>query len=484
KAAKTEITSYTSGDAKWYFYPVPVTAGQQYEFLDYYVSDISSYVTVQVNMSDGTNKYIDIAVAEPSETWHGLYGTFVAPQGAVSAAVFHMIKGVGYLIVDDYSLKEVVPDPDNIVYNGSLETQNYNGTKPDGWNTNRYGSNTAVFSYKSGYGINGSKGAKVEVTDYVSGDAKWYSPEINVSGGEEYLFSDYYMSSASSNTTIQFRMSDGTFSYIGLMNYVPSSKWKKAESSFIVPEGAAAMILFHTIKGNGYLITDNYSVKKLPSGKFSEGMVTFNFDDGFYSIYENALPILDAAGIKSSQYLVSGFFTDSFYVNPEETMNMFNAGHEIGSHTINHVRLTDLSEEEMRNEIFTSKAEIEAVGVPAVKTFVYPFGAFNDDVRQAVIDAGYIGARSVFAGYNTKNSDKFSLKDQHVESDVTVEQIKSYIDRAVADRTWLILELHATDYTGDKYSNTPETLQAVVDYLIQNNVKVVTTEEGIALMGQ
>jgi hypothetical protein len=53
---------------------------------------------------------------------------------------------------------------------------------------------------------------------------------------------------------------------------------------------------------------------------------------------------------------------------------------------------------------------------------------------------------------------------------------------AMATNTWLILEFHDTNYSGDQYSNTPETLQAVVNYIVANHIPVVTTPEGIAMM--
>src|SRR4029077_3046363 len=45
KAVKTEITSYTGGDAKWYFAPLNASGGQQYTYSDYFTSNVPSTVT-------------------------------------------------------------------------------------------------------------------------------------------------------------------------------------------------------------------------------------------------------------------------------------------------------------------------------------------------------------------------------------------------------------------------------------------------------
>jgi peptidoglycan/xylan/chitin deacetylase (PgdA/CDA1 family) len=157
-------------------------------------------------------------------------------------------------------------------------------------------------------------------------------------------------------------------------------------------------------------------------------------------------------------------------------------GHEIGSHTKNHAHLTQIPLSQAQTEIAGSKADLAAYGATPDSFFVYPYGDYKDAVRELVVNAGYIGARTVQTGYNTKNSDKFLLRDQHVEVNTTPEQIIGYIQTAMATNTWLILEFHDTNYTGDQYSNTPETLQAVVNYIVANHIPVVTTPEGIAMM--
>ena len=38
-----------------------------------------------------------------------------------------------------------------------------------------------------------------------------------------------------------------------------------------------------------------------------KGAVSFTFDDGWRSVYENAFPILEAAGVRATHYIVSGY---------------------------------------------------------------------------------------------------------------------------------------------------------------------------------
>jgi peptidoglycan/xylan/chitin deacetylase (PgdA/CDA1 family) len=55
--------------------------------------------------------------------------------------------------------------------------------------------------------------------------------------------------------------------------------------------------------------------------------------DGYQSKYENGLPILDAAGLKSTQYIITQKVGTGEYVTLDEVLQMYKNGHEIGAHT-------------------------------------------------------------------------------------------------------------------------------------------------------
>jgi hypothetical protein len=99
-----------------------------------------------------------------------------------------------------------------------------------------------------------------------------------------------------------------------------------------------------------------------------------------------------------------------------------------------------------------------------------------------VKDAGYIGARSVFQGFNTPSSNKFAILDQHIQSNTTVAQVRQWVDQALAEKKWLVIELHEQIVGGEQYSNNPAVLQGIVDYIVQTGIPVVTMSEGVKLM--
>ncbi len=104
KSGKVQMTAYTDGDAKWYFAPMPVTSGKEYEFTDFYKADTDNSVTLEYTLADGTVVYEDLGASGLAANWTPFTAHFTPPVGAVSVTVYHAIAGVGTLSVDVYSL--------------------------------------------------------------------------------------------------------------------------------------------------------------------------------------------------------------------------------------------------------------------------------------------------------------------------------------------------------------------------------------------
>jgi peptidoglycan/xylan/chitin deacetylase (PgdA/CDA1 family) len=80
-------------------------------------------------------------------------------------------------------------------------------------------------------------------------------------------------------------------------------------------------------------------------------------------------------------------------------------GWDIGSHTLTHARMTDLSAERTSVELLESKKAIaDAIGREP-DWFAYPYGAFDSGLREAVSRAGYRMAFATEGG----DGDPFSI---------------------------------------------------------------------------
>jgi peptidoglycan/xylan/chitin deacetylase (PgdA/CDA1 family) len=129
-----------------------------------------------------------------------------------------------------------------------------------------------------------------------------------------------------------------------------------------------------------------------------------------------------------------------------------------------------------------SLQDLLAIGATPVKTFAYPYGAFNSTVVQAVKNAGFTAAVDSNPGPNLTTDDHYTLRRFGNTNATTFDQVKAAIDDTVAQKTYLILLFHEVDNSGDPYSITPDLFQQIISYLQTNNVSVVTTSAALQMM--
>jgi RHS repeat-associated protein len=112
RSVKAEITSYTDGDAKWYFDPVSVTGNKAYVFKDYYRSNTISGVVMAYTLQDQSVTYEWIGDLNPNDNWTQANLSFTTPANAVSATAYHLISSVGYVSVDDAEVYQSIQSGD------------------------------------------------------------------------------------------------------------------------------------------------------------------------------------------------------------------------------------------------------------------------------------------------------------------------------------------------------------------------------------
>jgi peptidoglycan/xylan/chitin deacetylase (PgdA/CDA1 family) len=145
------------------------------------------------------------------------------------------------------------------------------------------------------------------------------------------------------------------------------------------------------------------------------------FDDGYRNVYDHALPVLCELGFTATSYCVAnqidgGNLWDrekgiafSPLMNVAEMLRWTQLGHEIGSHTLDHVPLGECSWEQALPQIVDSKTVLEGLlGVP-VTAFCYPYGSCAPEHRQLVRQAGYESATLVRRGRASASDDPFGL---------------------------------------------------------------------------
>jgi peptidoglycan/xylan/chitin deacetylase (PgdA/CDA1 family) len=143
--------------------------------------------------------------------------------------------------------------------------------------------------------------------------------------------------------------------------------------------------------------------------------VLVTFDDGYENFYTEAFPVLEEFKIKAGVFLVADTMGASNHWHDPATetpLPMLSAGQiremrasglvEFGSHTLTHRNLDKISLPEARKEIGESKKRLEDFLGAEVSCFAYPYGAgaYRQDLRDAVREAGYALDFGVKQGIN------------------------------------------------------------------------------------
>ena len=145
--------------------------------------------------------------------------------------------------------------------------------------------------------------------------------------------------------------------------------------------------------------------------------IVLTFDDGYRDVYQNAYPILQAAGYTATLYLIEKSLNEGGNLNDAIIEELSEAGWEFGNHSATHAYLPD--SKNLEEEVCASRSRlIEKYGLP-FDSFAYPNAAKDEKSIQAVIDCGYTSG----AGNGS-----FTIHGEERLFFLSRREIKSYFD--------------------------------------------------------
>ena len=124
--------------------------------------------------------------------------------------------------------------------------------------------------------------------------------------------------------------------------------------------------------------------------------VILNFDDGYKSQYTNAKSILDKYGYKATFYIICNYVGNgeegqdkaNARMNWEDITELHKEGYDIGSHSMDHKDLSQMSKKMVDFEVGQSKQCLLDHGINPI-SFAYPFNTAAEDATVIDIVAKY-----------------------------------------------------------------------------------------------
>jgi peptidoglycan/xylan/chitin deacetylase (PgdA/CDA1 family) len=156
-------------------------------------------------------------------------------------------------------------------------------------------------------------------------------------------------------------------------------------------------------------------------GKKTAGGIVLTFDDGCESDLTVAAPILRKANFGATFYITVGYLGRPGYMVARQVRELSDAGFEIGSHSMTHPYLSDLTEAQINREIVDSKLQLEEMIGRPVHHFSCPGGRWNPKVAEVARRAGYHSVTTSRIAANGSHTDPFELARIVVMRDVTLE---------------------------------------------------------------
>ena len=160
------------------------------------------------------------------------------------------------------------------------------------------------------------------------------------------------------------------------------------------------LLNFHGVGNTSRILDPGEFAYWLPADRFHEivrlasrpdlrGSIGFTFDDSNESDITTSAPILERYGFRMTCFVLVNRIGRPGSLGAQEIRRLHRAGHEIGSHGMDHQDWTRLDAAELRHEVERSKEILEQIiGAPVRKAGI-PFGSYNRRVLKALRRAGY-----------------------------------------------------------------------------------------------
>jgi peptidoglycan/xylan/chitin deacetylase (PgdA/CDA1 family) len=449
QSLQLDISGYASGDVTLTSPRVEVKPGETYLFKTFATSNTDFTLLARQHHTDGstTLEQLRNPLERPGNTPFTVSDAFDSGN-TISAVeyVFRLaskgtlrLEGAYLEAADDVRLPPAPATAPNLIPNASLAGDQ--PAAPDSWSP--YASGVSTVESGRGGDRNGSF-LWNRVTNYQSGEAKWQYEPVPVTTDQYFEFSASYQSEREVDVVAEFELAGGGRVFQNLVSVPPAGEWTTIREAFQVPVGAKTAMVSVVSHANGTTGVRDYSlidVTKPGPLRWTQPMVSITFDDGWQSVYDRALPLLNQQGFRSTQYVNASSIETPNFMTAAEVQQLHDAGHEIAAHSYRHVDLTSIGTDRLDEELRMSDEALAAAGF-GTDNLAPPYGRSDPQVDW------YAGkyfnlVRGTDDGLNTRQTlDAQDLKVFYVTDETTPDRLAQALAETSRVNGWLILVYH------------------------------------------
>ncbi|WP_164493555.1 polysaccharide deacetylase family protein [Tyzzerella sp. An114] len=164
---------------------------------------------------------------------------------------------------------------------------------------------------------------------------------------------------------------------------------------------------------------------------------------------DELLRILDENDVKTT-FFMCGYWVEDY---PEEVKKIAEAGHDLGNHSSTHPHMSQMSKEQIKNELMTAHEKVKELTGQDMFLFRPPFGEYDNKVIEAAEECGYYTIQW--------DVDSLDWKEYGVE-----HEISQVLNHKHLGNGSIILFHNDAKYT-------PEALDSIIKGLKENGYEIV-----------
>lgn len=212
-------------------------------------------------------------------------------------------------------------------------------------------------------------------------------------------------------------------------------------------------------------------------------LVTLTFDDANKTQFTNGWPIMQKYAMLGTFYITTGRLDGDLGMYPHNVVKLFKAGNHIGSHSVSHSHLTQISSKSLMQELTQSQIYLQKLlGVP-VKDFALPYGDYNNPVISQV-KKNYRSNRTTNIDINTKRLDLYKICSIGIVNTTPVKTVQSWIDLAKKNNNWLVFLFHNIEENPNQWGISPKNFDKQLSVIKKSGISIVTLEQAITEITQ